>query len=492
MTLLFWSRHHTNPTACSIKGRFSTLRDWIAAISISLAVTGCTGQYHSSPTAPRDTNACLKAMAGTLPCPPDPRAFDCIGVSYETNELTITNYRTASPARSDGFAHRSTLLKPGEPLKGSDAVFELVALGVAFPTNPPVTQSGSQSVPITFHGPDGRPLSLEDQAKAGIEKWQRTASIYSYEHWPKLCFLFGSKSCPPGYYSMAGLFDARTRHSLTSGSSYSQVGSNYLGRLEVSCHAWHATPMDLVLDVQLDGKVVLETNWVENRIVSVPGGRVKMVGVWDGKETSCSTYSQGEGSSGAETIEIGLSQPSQEQRSIMVVACDPPDLAVLFECRDAGGKTIAPHGSYGRSGMRILNLSARKTDVSSLRLTTFTNHHQVVIPLPAIQGLPPENQQVTDLFDVRIPRVQFNSEYQLHDFIRKSVQMEFHTLGDIFPKSYFPRVFTNTTPAQLLDTYQRHLTNSFTVVVDPEKHEIRTEKGRLGKIMDWIRRRLGL
>jgi hypothetical protein len=427
-------------------------------------------------------------LRGTAPGPLDTGAFDRISISVQTNRLVLTNAGPGSSNENDGFEHLKEELKPGEALKCSNAVFQMVAFGVALPVSRGKTDSSR--VPADYFSPDGRRLSEADLTSLGLKSWERGVNVYAYEHFPKLRFLFGSKAQPPGWYSMVGLFDARTKRSLTSGCGYSQVASNYLGSLELEHQAWHATPLELVLDVQLDGRVVVESNLVAGTTIPVPGGMVKVLGVWDGKETSWSSIGNG----GWSTMEIQLGPSGNESNSLLLYACEPPGLAVLVDCLDAEGKRIAQQGGSGGGAVRSLGLGAKVPEGSRVQLTVFTNHHLVSIPLGPIPGLPAENQGLGNLFAARVPWVQFQTEEEMREFIGRATQMSFlgPPTGNLMPAGHFPLVRTNTTPALLLAEFRPYLPRGYHLAVDERRQEIRIEPTLLVKGITWLRQKLGL
>jgi hypothetical protein len=463
------------------------IRSWLTicvSALIALAV-GCSRRPYSSPTALRNTNSYVKAVQGTSPGRLDAGAFDGISVSYETNRLTVLSPGPASGSESDGFAHAIKCLKPGEALKGENAVFEFLGMGIAALTNF-VKPEGQ--IPLEFFIPDGRRLSESELTALGFKKWERATYTSSrIEMFPRAVFVFGSKAHPPGYFTMRGLFDARTQRPLTSGSSYSQVTSNYFGRIDVQHEAWHATPLELVLDVELDGRVTVETNLVTNAVISVPGGLVKIMGLWEGRSTGTSSYS-----GTPARFEFTLSASAEEKNSFLLFASEPPNLTVRAEGLDENGKVIDTAGGFGAGAFHSVGLKAHTEEVKQVRLNVFTNHYVVVIPIPAIPGLPPQNWQVRNLFAVRIPAVRLEREDDLRRLIGKVTEMEFvyPPFGDIMPKESFPILRTNTTPADLLAEYTRHMPWGFHLVVDEKRQELRPQQTDLAKAVTWVKQHL--
>ena len=329
----------------------------------------------------------------------------------------------------------------------------------------------------------------------GFREWQLTKYVserisYIGETFPELKVWFGSKQRPPGYVVPIGCFDAQTKRSLVKGYSYSQVSRDSPGYVELRPRVWHAAPIEVVLDVQLHEKVVVQTNATAGMTVPVPGGLVRLVGIWDGEGNSWS--SQG-GTGGMETMRVNLRQSKGETNAMAVFLTEPSGLAVQCELLNEKGK-IAPGRSGSSSGsMRMVGLLGRAEDVKWMRFTVYTNHHRVVLRIPPIPNLPSAGQNVANLFETPIPLAVIDSEYELRELIGGLTQMEFRypSFGYSIPTNVFPVTLTNATPADLMTFYRRNLTNNCTFVVDEKKQEIRFEPTLLEKARQWVKQKLG-
>ncbi len=380
-------------------------------------------------------------------------------------------------------------------MEGAGASFEVVALAAAGPGISKATTNQDKTIPLDCFAPDGRRLSADELKALGFRKWelseQNIGSSSGVDNaFPKLRISLGSIKQPPGYYSFVGLFDARTKKSLVNGSSYSGITTNQLGHVTVHPRVWHATPMEMVLDVELDGKVVVETNATAGIRVAVPGGEVKLLGVWDSDLNSWSSSSGG--ARGLATLQIGLQHGEAETNAVALFVTEPPKLAVHVELLDERGRELPGNGGGTDGGIRMVRMRGWAADAKGVRFTVYTNHHRVVCELPPILNLPAVGQPVANLFDVRIPDVQIRNEYQLREVIGNVTEMNFAypPFGDTMPTSLFPMNFTNVTPARLLVEYDRYLTNGYGVIVDEKKNEIRVEPTRFEQVKRWIQRKL--
>jgi len=471
-----------------------------ATFLLLLAFTACSRVPYSSPTALRDTNFYVRTISPPTPAALDPAALDQITASMDGKTLVVTRpTRPWTSEPDDGFAHSLKRLAPGEKLEGDGATFEMLAFSVSGPGISPVPTNGESRVPADFFDPDGRPLSREQLGQLGfrdmqLKEYVRNSFRYPQSCFPKLKVWFGSQERPPGYVWPIGCFDVRTKHLSVSDLGYSQISSNGPGYAELDTSLWHSTPMDLVMEVGLDGKVVVQTNASAGMTVPVPGGFVRLVGLWNRGDSGERGLSPNRSAAGMETTRIAF-RPSKVQTNAMALfATEPRRLVVSCELLDSRGNALGGRGGSSSDGMRQVDLQGRVEDVKWVRYTVYTNHYRVVFRIPPIPKLPPASQNISNLFDVPIPLVQINSEDYLCAMIARPTQMRFRCLGTCpsMPTNLFPLTLTNATPADLLTLYRQSITNAYTVVVDDQKHEIRVELTPLEKAKGWVKQKLKL
>lgn len=476
----------------SIASRLATF------VMAALVTVGCKRTPYSSPTALRDTNAYVKAISPAPPGSIDQTLLDQATVGLEGGTLRATNVsRSNAGDASDGFHHVVKRLGPGEKLVGEGASFEMVAFSVSGPGISKTPTPGKKSVPLEYFAPDGKSLTPEELTAMGFKKWQLeeylgNSSHYLWDSYPEVKVWFGPQTQPPGYITPAGLFDARTKHGLVGGHSYAQISSNSFGFSEVRPHAWHAAPMELVMDVELDGRTVVETNAAPGITVAMPGGLVRMLGIWSGHSGSWSSSS---GSApGTQVIEINLQDGTDSTNSVALFVTEPVGLAVHFELLGEHGRVFEGNGGGTSGGMRVVEVRARAEDVKQVRCSVFTNHYRVVIPVPPIPNLPAAGQNATNLFEVTVPLATLQREDELRELVRAITQMNFRYPpgGDLMPTNLFPMALTNVTPAELVAIYQHGITNSYTLLVDEAKQEIRFEMIWYDKFKQWLKRMLRL
>lgn len=446
---------------------------------LTFLCTSCGRAPLSSPTASRNSPAYQEALNSAPTGPVDPSLFNALTVTNVQGALSLTWIPAPNMGNQAGLPHRLVRLKPGAALTGTNQAFRLAAIGVGYPT-----ESQAGSVPLTFYTPAGRPMTPAQKDRLGLTPWQ----LKDHEpeaNFPALVLFFGDTNRPPGYYSPIGLFDARTYADLTSGFGYSQVGKQSLGRLTLHPRLWHATPMKLILNVELNGRVTRDLAVASRARVKIPGGQVMLVGIWNGLANSWS-------SSGSR-MTMRLQPAAGKSRCVAVLATLPTGLAVHTEFLDSEKRVIRNQGGGSAGNIRLVDLSTNAAAVRWARFTVYTNQYHVVLPLPPLPDLPLSNRKVRDLFQVRVPRVHFEYEFQLRQFISDVTEMNFvYGLTNVIPPQYFPATFTNTTPLALLDQYRRFLPVGYRFVVDPPKHQIRVELTKFAAFWRWLKQRLHL
>ena len=456
-------------------------------LSAALVIGGCKPSPRSDPTTPRKDKAYREAAAPEPPARRTNSAFGQITISNDVSEILIR--RPGAPvlqANTDGQSHQTRRLAPGEIMAGSNAAFKVIAYGVWLPSAPKTNGLGHPTYDI--YAPDGKPMGPADQKRIGLDA-QRTRVWDRQKCFPDLRVWFGDTNHPPGFIRPVAVFDARTRAQLTSGASYGQVFADYPGNVRFELDAWLPTPLEMVVDVELEGKVVREVDVVPGSRHDLPGGEVFFAGLWNGDANS--TSSRNDGSS--EFVTIGLRKDEDELRTSAIFLAEPPELAVHLELLGANGKVLDGGGGMTSGNVRILTLRTNATAIARIRLSVFTNHYRVVVPIPPLAGLPRENQNPRDLFEIRIPRVELRDAYELRRLIGKATQMAFHySATNTFPPGFFPCTLTNVTPGELLDLHRRILGPGQTFVVDRENQEIRLEEPPLHKAWLWLKKTAGL
>ena len=159
--------------------------------------------------------------------------------------------------------------------------------------------------------------------------------------------------------------------------------------------------------------------------------------------------------------------PEWPNDSLMIALDRELDVRIIL--LDEGGNEYKHTGvqNLGRSGRNCAWFEQTEFQATSARFEWIPHYSNVLFTLPRIPGIPPENEGLEDLFDVRIPFAEISSSKEFHWMICSASQTRFHDVrgergeADLpqtqFPRGYFPRSFVDVTVRELLDEYQEHM-----------------------------------
>lgn len=168
-------------------------------------------------------------------------------------------------------------------------------------------------------------------------------------------------------------------------------------------------------------------------------------------------------------------------------------MPIDFEFIDANGKTIAGLGAGSLGNFMMARAEADSEQIKEVRVKYYPNKHRLIYTIPELPGLPDQNRNIQNLFDVHIPYTYFRYEWDLQQALGKLLQMEQQHFSLTFPNGYFPTFRTNTTPRELFLEMESLLSKQDQqLVADPVKNEIRIRKHPLWSAIDEVKKKLGM
>jgi hypothetical protein len=123
---------------------------------------------------------------------------------------------------------------------------------------------------------------------------------------------------------------------------------------------------------------------------------------------------------------------------------------------DAVGNTAPLRHRSSSFGEVRMQVEMPRDEIRELRFHYRTSAKRLLIEVPLF-AIPPDNREVSDLFDVRIPLVVIRSEQHWREVVAELVQLRTwrSAAPDGIPEDRFPIVFENTTPRELLVEYRK-------------------------------------
>jgi hypothetical protein len=328
-----------------------------------------------------------------------------------------------------------------------------------------------------------QPLSDAELIAEMPNKWDRTMNCRSVQ--PAYRFDLELKG---GAWKFVGatLYDARTHTTLTSGWSGQSLGDT-IHKIGIDPYMWHAAPVELVVDVVVGPVEVEEIRPQVGESFTIGASRFQLI--YAGDDTSGGFYSHGNDSKTA-YVELGATKSNnsaKEPKCVLIFQVTPPAAQSVFQIDylDAEGKEIDSAGTSWSGAQIIQGKKGKLADIKTIRVHKYGRGHRLVFQLPYLPGLPPENEKVDNLFEVRVPLLRFDRDYQQAEYIRRMTQLSLPYISrQNQPPGTYSRWLTNASVAEVLEDYRQVMgvTNYF--YVDREKLQI--EK----RDRDWLQQGL--
>jgi len=286
------------------------------------------------------------------------------------------------------------------------------------------------------------------------------------------------------------LFDANTKTRLTGG--YSWGGQDGKAYVEMDVKKWHSGPVELVVDLATGPVETIEIPPREGEVIRQPDWELRLAAVVEGDSSGTSSGSRGTNS--YVQIRFRENETRRPETSFLFLGNPwayhlPVDIAVTGkDGKEMTGGGGGSSGRYVRKGIRG-TLEA----IDHVRATIYKDVKRVVFTLPTVYGLPKENDEITNLFETRIPYMRIKSKWEFREAIEGLAQLRFAARTPAFnpPPAYFPIEFHDTTPRELLEEYLSHSPQPQAVAVDVEQGKLILDEPVVQKLIKRIGKSLG-
>jgi len=407
-------------------------------------------------------------------------------ISVTTNQLGLVRleYPYQRMASTEAMVFTLHRLNPGDKVQLGELNVELKR--IAHLWVPPSTNQNIKALSslAQFYSADLQPISdmevareLPRQRDRTMES-SRTRPAYRFD----LAVVGG-----PWKFAGAKLYDARTQKDVNAGWSSQQIyGTNLM--LGMNPYLWHATPVELVVDMLTGPMEEEELRPVVGESFTVGKSRYQLIYTADKLVQS---YSLGDDSR-IEYVQFNSPAGQTGQKSFLLFKITPPAILSYFQIEylDANGKVIeAVDGEWAGSKL-VANLQHKLADIKAIRVRKYRSGNRLVFQLPSLPGLPRENRQVDNLFKVRAPVLRFDESWKQADYVRRITQLETPLISVSLPPGTYPRWFTNATPAEVLEDYGKVMSVKEDFHVNQEKLVLEVGKRSwpveaLGKVRDF-------
>ena len=134
-------------------------------------------------------------------------------------------------------------------------------------------------------------------------------------------------------------------------------------------------------------------------------------------------------------------------------------MPVTFHFLDKDGQILS--GSEGTSSSTFTNeirIKQPLKNIAKIQAKYRTNRYRIIVHLPYIPGLPEQNKNIENFFDMHIPYVKFNDYNHINNVLREVLQLrKSHAAGQrpsqSLQKNTFPMVFKDATLRDIAELY---------------------------------------
>jgi hypothetical protein len=423
---------------------------------VMLVMSFGKNDWYCSPTIPRGND--IQKWEQTLiplkqPGPFDVNFFDKFTVRSDSNSYFV-EYQSDNPT-GDVFAFELDEMSPGEPLEIGGGTLELTAIGIAYHSE---LQKLEDDIAYHYYDTKLQLMSNEQISQLWNAQSTETGSNFRYSPYPAIKFGFQHSNIEDIMLHCIQIFDSRTRESLTSG--YSSSGNQGYHWFKTHIPLWHRTPIDIVLDVSYGPSKTFEFAPRAGEGFDTGNLTCRLLGIFEGVDESrhSSTYNN---------IQIHEFPKSQQHHEniCFFFACWPVAnrMPVTFEFLDSDGNKLSTRGSSTSGFAHSIKMREPLDKIALIRARYRTKRRRIVIHLPYVPGLPEQNNEIENLFDVYIPYVRLHDDRQFGRFLQQTLQLGIYRNTGLVPQTgvqpnQYPMDFHNVTIHDIAEIYAQDAT----------------------------------
>jgi hypothetical protein len=467
----------------------------VATIGLAAWFWNTQNRLYSSPTAVRKSANYDLAFSAPTNAPPVPtNLYSSFQIDRQTNRIVISSPAVLHEISEKDYAPLSIVHADSSHtsiLSNSSIRLAYIGIGSA---QPRTNFEWGLEVPATHYTPDAKPLTpaASNELTRIVSKYQRALSFNG--SYPESQFIFISSNVPSLKTISFTAFDARTHYPLTSGYSSSSFSSGFYFANDL--RIWHQTPIQLVTTIATGPTNHYPIAFSEGAELSYPGGHIRLM-LMQNEEDFGSTSSSHDGRSNVVTFTLRPSQltdPNRKTCSFIFHSWPRANNAPIdFQFLDASGKVLKSYRTGSTGHLLRTAIKCALADVKQIRLVHYPNVYRLVFTIPELPGLPEQNRNIENLFDVHIPYMYFRYEHDFQYQIGHLLQMEQHHFALTFTNRHFPTFRTNTTPRELFTEMEKLLANpNLHLVADPEKNQVAAKPHPIAAAIEAIKTKLRL
>jgi hypothetical protein len=425
------------------------------------------GAPFSSPTAIRENSIYLRTHDDGTNLPPfDGAVFKSVAIERVADELTVKYGTSQELGRTLYGAITHHKAKGVEPIQIAAGSMRLAYVGVVPKLPPGVEMARDLVLPPQYFTPDLNPAHTNDP----ILQLQPHRQPLSATRLPSARFIFVCSNLTDFVTWQFHAFDARTHYPLCNWD-YQATPFRETIQFNTPLKLWHQTPIELVVTLAMGPTQIYSMAAVEGSELKLPIGGIKLLAISDGR---FGDIKPGPPEPGTVTFTKNAHDPNDPRDFSLVFYCSPPvgSAAWEFEFYDNEGKQMDGWFKSGYGAVSIRAVNGLKENLKEIRVKYFPNLHRLSFTIPELPGLPEENRNITNLFDVHVPHIRTGSHLAMHQALRDLVQMEVKNVPFDPRKKPLQSERTNTTSRAIFEEIDQGMPEHHHLHVDPERHVI--------------------
>jgi hypothetical protein len=321
-------------------------------------------------------------------------------------------------------------------------------------------------IPGKIYTADLRPMNSNEIT---LNEWER--ALEPRGDFPAAKLFFQIRNIPEYNLVRFQVFDGRTKRSLNSGTSSSRSTDSYW--VESDIRLWHQTPIEVVSTVAIGPTEVFECKPEPGSELRFPGGALKLIYIVPQRINGWGSSSDGKTNTATLYLNRGeVVGHTNESSFVFSVWPGMTEMPIQLELLDESGKKLDDSGGGSSDQILISSVFEKVDHVKTIRLKYYPHLYRLVWTIPELPGLPEENRNLKNLFDVRVPYMRFRSEWDYQENLKQLVAMDMDPLAITYPNGYFPLTRTNFTPRELLVDMESKLGKPLQLSVNSEKNKI--------------------
>lgn len=472
----------------------SALFSLLLAFGLALWFWRPEPKLFSSPTAIRTNDAYLHAHAPGSDQPPfSDDIFKSIQVRKGDSNLSISLLSGSPLSYNLDYApvavHRASALETIEIEGGS---IRLTYLAVATkPPPPPYGSSGSSMVSARYYTPDLKWVSLSE-LPVRIPREQQPLLAHSL---PSARFAFACSNLADFKVLRFRAFDARTHYPLSTFHNLPYTSNSITFNCDLNL--WHQTPIELVGTLALGPVQSYTLAPEEGAELKISNEAVKLLAICEGSYDHSNTMDDGK--TNVTSFSRQEPPPIYPKNPFTLIFYHWPRAAPLpleFECADESGRAVYGFARSVSEHLSTFLLDGDPKKLKTIRVLHYPNLHRLVVTLPELPGLPDQNRNLQNLFDLHIPSVRLAGPWNIKENLGHFVQMQVPYMPlslMAYTNKFVPSYRSNTTARALFAELDSFLPSKYDqLIADPEKNEIRYEENAFARAFRILKDKLGI